>query len=167
MHIKLLFITFLIFGFNHSPVEKPQEDQNKTSHDKFITEMLKIVNQIRSEGCKCGRRNMPPAPPLQWNTKLEKAATAHAKDMNVNKFIGHRGSDRSKISERIDATGYNWRAVGENVSWGPKSVKGAVLGWKDSPNHCMTLMSSSYKEMGAANDGKFWVQNFGCKMDEY
>ena len=155
MHVKLLFIAFLIFGFNHSPDEKLQEIENKTNPDKFITEMLKIVNQIRSEGCNCGKRYMPAAPPLQWNTKLEKAATSHAKDMNANKFIGHRGSDRSKISERIYATGYDWRAVGENVSWGPRTVERAVLGWKDSPNHCITLMSSSYKEMGAANDGNF------------
>ena len=165
MHIKLLFLAFLIFGFNHSAYEHLQQNENKTKKDHFKTEMLEIVNQIRSEGCQCGKRYMPAVPPVQWNTKLEKAATSHVKDMNTNKFLGHKGSDRSKISERIDAAGYDWMAVGENVSWGPRSVEEAVLGWKDSAGHCMTLMSSSYKEIGAANDGKFWVQNFGQKME--
>jgi len=165
MHIKLLFLAFLIFGFNHSAYEKLQQNENKSNNDHFNIEMLEIVNQVRSEGCKCGRRYMPPVPPVQWNTKLEKAATSHVKDMNTNKFLGHKGSDRSKISERIDAAGYDWMAVGENVSWGPRSVKEAVLGWKDSAGHCMTLMSSSYNEMGAAKDGKFWVQNFAQKME--
>ena len=108
---------------------------------------------------------MPPAPPLRWNTKLERAAKSHAKDMNSNKFIGHRGSDGSKISDRIYAANYLWKAVGENVSWGHRTVESAVLGWKDSPSHCMTLMNSGYEEIGAANEGKFWVQDFGRKME--
>lgn len=166
MHNKLLLTAFLVFGVNLSADETVQQAENKTGSDDFKTEMLKHVNQIRSEGCKCGRRYMPPAPPLQWDSKLEKAATSHAKDMNTNKFIGHKGSDNSKTSERIYAAGYDWEAVAENVSWGPSTVKAAVLGWKNSPGHCINLMSFSYKEMGAAKDGKFWVQNFGQKMSE-
>ena len=162
MHIKLLFVAFLIAGFT-LPVDNPLA-QSSTTDDSFKTEMLNLVNQIRSEGCQCGKRYMPPAPPLQWNPSLEKAAIIHAKDMNTNKFIGHKGSDGSKIGERIDQAGYNWEAVGENVSWGSRTVKGAVNGWKESPSHCITMMSASYQEMGAANDGKFWVQDFGRQM---
>jgi uncharacterized protein YkwD len=160
---KLLLIAFLILGINLSAVENINQPANNDEY--FKTEMLKLVNQIRSEGCQCGKRYMPPAPPLVWNAKLAKAAKSHAKDMNTNKFIGHRGSNGSKISERISSADYKWRAVGENVSWGPRTVEGAVLGWKDSPSHCITLMSASYKEMGAASDGKFWVQDFGQKME--
>lgn len=160
---KLLLVSFLILGINLSAFESLIESSN--NDENFKTEMLRLVNQIRSEGCQCGRRYMPPAPPLEWNNKLTKAARLHAKDMNTEKFIGHRGSNGSKISERITATEYKWKAVGENVSWGPRTAEGAVLGWKDSPNHCLTLMSTSYKEMGAASDGKFWVQNFGQEME--
>jgi uncharacterized protein YkwD len=165
MHKKLLLVAFLVLGINLLANENSIQLENKTNDAVFKTEMLKLVNQIRSEGCRCGRRRMPPAPPLQWNNKLENAAKAHAKDMNYNKFFGHRGSDGSKIGERITAANYYWRAVGENVSWGYRTVERAVLGWKDSPSHCMTLMSPDYKEMGAANEGKFWVQEFGRKMD--
>ncbi len=159
---KLLLLAFLIFGIN-PPVDE-FSIQSANNDENFKVEMLKLVNQIRSEGCQCGKYYMPPAPPLQWNSKLEKAAKLHAKDMNANNFIGHRGSNGSKISDRIRSAGYYWGAVGENVSWGYKSLEGAVLGWKESPDHCVTLMSASYKDFGAAKEGIFWVQNFGRKM---
>jgi uncharacterized protein YkwD len=166
MYNKLLFIAFLILGLNLSADVNSQQLEKGNNAEAFKAEMLKLVNQTRSEGCQCGNRYMPPAPPLNWNNKLEKAAESHAKDMNSNKFIGHRGSNGSKIGDRIKANDYFWKAVGENVSWGPRTVEAAVAGWKDSPSHCITLMSPSYKEMGAANEGKFWVQDFGRKMEE-
>jgi uncharacterized protein YkwD len=165
MYNKLLLIAFLILGLNLSANDNLPLIENKNGDDTFKAEMLKMVNQIRSEGCHCGNRYMPPAPTLQWSTKLEKAAKSHAKDMNSNKFIGHRGSNGSKISDRIFANEYRWKAVGENVSWGARTVESAVLGWKDSKSHCITLMSAGYKEMGAANEGRFWVQNFGQQME--
>ena len=165
MQIKLFLIAFLLVGINPPADQNARQVENKKGNDTFRSEMLKLVNQIRSEGCQCGNRYMPPAPALQWNTNLAKAAKSHAIDMNTNKFIGHRGSNGSRIGDRIYAADYFWKAVGENVSWGARTVRGAVLGWKDSPSHCITMMSQSYKEIGAANDGKFWVQNFGRKID--
>lgn len=161
MHINLLFSALIVLGVNLSTDKFTRQSVAQNKDDQFKTEMLDLVNQIRSEGCYCGKKYMPPAPPLEWNNKLEKAAKAHALDMNSNKFIGHRGSDGSKIGDRIFAADYLWRAVGENVNWGARTVEGAVYGWKDSPSHCFNLMSTSYTEMGAANAGRFWVQNFG------
>jgi uncharacterized protein YkwD len=161
-----MLAVFLFFGFNHSTDENILQPKTKNSNDLFKTEMLDLVNQIRSEGCFCGKRYMPPAPALKWNSKLEKAAISHAKDMNSNKFIGHRGSDGSKIGDRISEASYSWKAIGENVNWGARSVEDAVLGWKGSTGHCINLMSTSFEEIGAANDGRFWVQNFGRKMEK-
>ena len=104
---------------------------------------------------------MKPVPPLKWNNQLEKAAKAHAEDMKRNNFFDHRGSNGSKFSERIEKTGYNWSSVGENIYWGDTSARKAFLGWKKSPSHCQTMMSGSYKEMGAASSGTYWVQDFG------
>jgi uncharacterized protein YkwD len=164
MFKKLLLVAFLVLGINLLANENSFLSESTANDAVFKSEMLKMVNQIRSQGCRCGNWIMPPVAPLQWNNKLEKAAKAHAKDMNSNKFFGHRGSDGSKIGERIAAADYYWKAVAENVSWGHRTIEGAVRGWKNSPSHCMTLMSPDYKEMGAANDGKFWVQEFGQKM---
>ena len=127
----------------------------------FRNEMLELVNEIRAEGCTCGDRVMPPAPPLKWNGKLAQAALGHAKDMDKNNFIGHKGSDGSKISDRVSRAKYAWRAVGENVSWNAPTVAGAVQGWKDSPGHCQNMMNKSFKEIGAAWEGAYMVQVFG------
>lgn len=104
---------------------------------------------------------MPPAPPVSWNEQLSKAAKRHAEDMDTHHFIGHIGHDGSKISERVARTQYPWRAIGENISWNANTIEQAILGWKDSPGHCVTMMSRSFKEMGAAHQGRYMVQVFG------
>ncbi|MBK9016185.1 MAG: CAP domain-containing protein [Saprospiraceae bacterium] len=53
--------------------------------------MLNDVNRLRAKGCHCGRKYMPPVKPLIWNTRLEKAALAHANDMERNEFFDHQG----------------------------------------------------------------------------
>ena len=127
-------------------------------------EMLRLVNDIRSKGCFCGNKKMSPAKPLRWNEKLAHAAQMHADDMQQNQFIGHRGSRGSRIGQRVSKAGYNWKSVAENVAWNIRTAKGAVLGWKNSPGHCRSMMGG-YTEMGAARQGRYWVQVFArpCK----
>ena len=144
----------------------------KQAHSSFVkhvpevwqAEMLRRVNALRGQGCRCGRKKMPPVKAVKWNDTLANAAFQHATDMNRNNFIGHRGSNGSRIGERVDRVGYNWQSVAENVAWNVRSVQGAVLGWQDSPGHCRTMMGG-YREMGAARVGSFWVQVFASPMD--
>ncbi len=123
-------------------------------------EMLRLVNQIRSEGCTCDQEAMPPAKPLKWNSQLAKAAQKHAEDMNHNNFIGHNGSNGSRIGQRVSRSGYEWKSVAENAAWNVRTVNGAVIGWKNSPGHCRSMMGG-YNDMGAAHVGRYWVQVFG------
>ncbi len=127
----------------------------------FQEEMLGEVNRLRTQGCRCGNRLMPPVPALQWNKALEKSALAHARDMYVNRFFDHDGSNGSDFSDRISRAGYRWSAVAENIGWGYDSVQEAVEGWRDSPLHCRALMSRDYTEIGVARAGAYWVQDFG------
>ena len=129
--------------------------------DLWKQDMLDQVNLLRSKGCHCGRKYMPPAPPLRWNGKLEKTASAHASDMERHHFIGHESSNGNSIGDRANQAGYRWMAVGENVAWGHESVSEVVLGWKSSPGHCRNMMSGGFSEMGAAKLDLFWVQVFG------
>jgi uncharacterized protein YkwD len=163
-HKTFAFSSFLLCCFLPS-LDAFQFEGNfsKTTNepDAWKVEMLQLVNKIRAEGCTCGRKKMPPAPPLRWNGKLEKAAQAHANDMARANYLGHRGSDGSKIGDRADRAGYDWMAVAENVSWGGSSAKDTFEGWKDSPGHCLNMMNAGYKEMGAARKGSYWAQLFG------
>lgn len=140
--------------FTESKIEEVVED-------KDTKELLKLVNQLRKKGCRCGRKRMKPAPILKVNNLLNQAALAHAKDMDSKNFFDHRGSNGSEISQRISKTGYDWQAVGENIFWGKVGIQEVFQGWKDSPSHCKNMMSKDFKEMGFGKVGDYWVQDLG------
>jgi len=133
------------------------------AQDTFRAEMLKEVNNVRREGCQCGDEYMPPVRPLYWNDKLEKAAKSHARDMYSNNFFNHEGSRGKTLKDRVNATGYKWSFIGENISWGYYSVKEVVQGWIDSPDHCRNMMHPEFMEMGAAREGTYWVLDLAEK----
>lgn len=134
--------------------------------DLWKQDLLDRVNLLRSMGCHCGRKYMPPVAPLRWNEKLEKAASAHASDMERNHFFDHKGSNGKTSADRASKAGYQWKLVGENIAWGYESAAEVVLGWKKSPGHCRNMMHGGYSEMGAGKLGAYWVQVFGTPMQQ-
>ncbi len=136
---------------------------SETGH--FRDDMLAMINSLREQGCKCGRKKMPPVPPLKWNSLLEKAAIGHAKDMAANEHFDHVGTDGSQIDTRIAKTGYKWMQIGENIAWGYDNITSTMIGWIKSPSHCQQLMSNKVTEVGAARNGKYWVQDFGKQQN--
>ncbi|MBB6131146.1 CAP domain-containing protein [Mucilaginibacter lappiensis] len=125
------------------------------------TGMLAAVNKLREAGCKCGQDTMPPAPLLRWNDTLAIAANVHAKDMFYNNYFSHTDPDGSVPIQRAKAVGYTGGSVLENIANGYNSLTDVILAWKNSEDHCKSMMDSSYKEMGAARANEYWVQEFG------
>lgn len=120
--------------------------------------LLQLVNDNRSKGCNCGDTFMAPAPPITWNTALERAAWLHSKDMNEDNYFSHYDSTGADGGKRITSMGYFWRAWGENIALGVLTEKTVVDGWFKSPTHCKVLMNSTFKEMGVAKVDNFWTQ---------
>ena len=127
----------------------------------FRADMLAAVNLVRSKGCRCGGQTMPAVSPVRWNSQLEAAAIRHAKDMAAHNHFDHIGTDGSEVDNRVEAAGYKWMQVGENIAWGYFKLPDVMAGWIKSPSHCMQLMSAKVDEIGAAKNGKYWVQDFG------
>jgi uncharacterized protein YkwD len=127
-------------------------------------EMLKRVNEARSESRLCGQERQEATHEVGWDKKLTRAAKKHANDMEENQFFDHTGSDGSTVVLRVEREEYIWRAVGENVAQGPRTVSDAMKGWLESPGHCRNIMNPDFREMGAAvsDDGKYWVQVFAA-----
>lgn len=123
--------------------------------------ILQLVNSTRKSGCQCGDTWYPSAPPLAWNDLLEKAALVHSADMYANNYFNHQAADGSKAGDRIEAVGYRWKSYGENIAMGYRTEKEVVAGWLKSPGHCKNIMGKGYKEMGVAQVGGYWTQNFG------
>ncbi|MFG6666876.1 CAP domain-containing protein [Halomonas sp. HNIBRBA4712] len=131
-------------------------------------EMLRLVNEARSQARQCGTEYFPPAQSLSWNCQLEVAAEGHAKDMAEYEYFSHTGLDGSKIQNRAEATGYAWRALGENIAAGQRTSSSVVLAWLESPSHCRNIMLDAFTEMGMAKADNsesryntYWAQAFG------
>jgi uncharacterized protein YkwD len=164
----ILFSLLLIASFTACEVEEftpsvKEQDlvEEKSDAPGDMTQMISLVNRLRSEGCQCGSNYMPPVAPLSWDGDLEQAALRHALDMQTNDFFDHTGSDGTSVSDRVSATGYQWQTVGENIAWGYRSIDAVFAGWKDSPGHCRNMMNANFREIGSARVGNYWVQAFG------
>lgn len=125
--------------------------------------LLRLVNDIRKKGCNCGDTFMPPVPAVSWNNQLARAAFGHSSDMDKKDYFSHTAPDGSDPGTRLEAAGYKWKAYGENIAYNYTDEEAVVEGWLKSVNHCKTIMSSKFKEMGAGRSGVYWTQDFGRK----
>jgi len=111
---------------------------------------LRLINQARSVGRYCGAKYYVAAKPIRWNRKLTLAAKRHSDDMAGHNFFSHKGFDGSQVSVRTARLGYRWGHIAENIHAGSNTTAKAVADLIKSPGHCENIMSSNYKEMGAA-----------------
>lgn len=189
--IRYVTLFYIIVGFisyfssyganiNQKPTEK-NKSSNSESIAKNLTKnnsqkdysapldykitALNLINDVRSKGVSCGDRYFPSTAPLKLNTLLDNAALVHAINMAEMNFFSHTDLSGKGPSFRVDAQGYRWSAVGENIAAGHTSISEAVKGWVKSPGHCSNLMDSRFTEMGIgnasngrANSKIYWVQ---------
>ena len=133
--------------------------------------MLDLVNQARAQARDCGTVSFTAAEPLSWNCQLMEAAKIHSIDMADNDFFSHSGSDGLQVNDRVTETGYDWRAVGENIAAGYPNEAAAVAALLDSPGHCENIMNPAYKEFGSAAEftnrrvfPSYWTQVFATEF---
>jgi len=132
----------------------------------FQAAMVAEVNRRRASAQSCGSRgNFAAAGNLRWNDALFNAAAVHANDMVANNFFSHTGSNGSTISDRINAIGYAWASVGENIAAGQPTVTRVVDAWMGSDGHCANLMNPVMEEFAVAcvynttNRSNYWVMD--------
>lgn len=125
--------------------------------------LLRLVNNARAKGCRCGGKYYKPTGALTWNNKLESAAKKHSNYMKRRGVMSHTGKGGSDAGRRMSAEGYSWRTYGENVAMGYPNEEAVVKGWLKSKGHCKNIMNPDFKEMGVASSGTYWTQVFGTK----
>jgi uncharacterized protein YkwD len=117
----------------------------------FTASLLARVNQARAAGANCGSEGVFAATgPVTWNNVLTQAATGHSQDMATNNYFSHTSLDGRTLSQRVDATGYHWSMLGENIAAGQIGVDAVVNAWMGSPGHCANIMRPELTEMGVA-----------------
>jgi uncharacterized protein YkwD len=122
-----------------------EEQRKPLSPD--AADILQRVNAYRAAGATCGSRRMEPAPPLEWNEALQRAADVQVRDIAPRASVSHTGSDGSDVGTRVSRQGYEWSTVGENAAEGRNSVAYTLQQWMDSPGHCSNMMGASFQHV--------------------
>ena len=79
---------------------------------------------------------------------LTQSAEVQSQDMVTNNFFSHTGSNGSTLSSRVNATGYAWSSLGENIAAGYPGLEAVLTGWMASDGHCANLMNPNFNQIG-------------------
>ncbi len=146
----------------------PAEASETCRLSDFAASALGRINQLRAAGASCGSRGaFAPALPLRWNSLLTQAAASHSADMAAKDYFSHTSADGRTLTDRVDATGYAWSSLGENIAAGYATVDSVIDGWMHSDGHCANLMNPGFDEVGLAcvagasgsRYGHYWTQD--------
>ncbi len=96
-------------------------------------------------------------PPLSENARLAAAAQSHADDMVRQAYFSHTGADGSSVGQRVDARGYSWCWVGENIAAGDRTDAAVFGSWMNSPGHRRNMLDRQAVEYGLGRSGNTWV----------
>jgi uncharacterized protein YkwD len=132
----------------------------------------KLVQLINLERQKQG------LPPLNFSSKLFQAAKTHNELMNnCANLHGKTACFKHQVTQlgelplmdRIKATGYNPKSVGEIIGWGYKTPEDMVKGWMASTGHRGNILTTERVDIGCnflnAGSGDYrkmwWTCDFG------
>lgn len=124
--------------------------------DAARKDVVDLVNAERAKN-RCGA--------LKANAKLQEAAQAHTDDMAARNYFDHNSPDGKSARDRINATGYTWSRIGENIARGQQDAAAVVTAWMNSPGHRANILNCDFTEIGVGvkfgSGGPWWTQNFG------
>jgi uncharacterized protein YkwD len=102
--------------------------------------------------------------PMRYNERLALAARRHSEDQARQDRATHTGSDGSTLASRIDAVGYGWSSLAENVATGYPDAQSVMAGWMASDGHSRNILSVNVDigvGLAYGADGRpYWTQVF-------
>jgi uncharacterized protein YkwD len=120
-----------------------------------VAEVLRLVNVERATaGCRA----------LTVDSRLARAANAHSADMAANNYFSHTGRNGSSVASRVEAAGYTWSRVGENIAKGQPTPAAVMQAWMNSSGHRANILNCSFRNIGIglayAGRSPVWTQDF-------
>lgn len=107
-------------------------------------------------------------PALRTSTKLMEAARIHAEQMASAQRAVHTisGARYPTMQDRINAVGYAYMQIAENVAWNQRGAQEVVASWMSSSGHRANILDPGLTEIGAAmarssRGEPYWIQVFG------
>jgi uncharacterized protein YkwD len=131
------------------PKFQPTEDEQR---------ILELTNQARQKEKRA---------PLKPNALLGAVARAHSENMARQGKMEHV-LDGKNPAQRVEAAGYDYASVGENIAYGTVPVEKIFHSWMESPHHKENILKGGYQEIGigAFRDAKgvvYYTQVFGTR----
>ncbi|MEU8534698.1 CAP domain-containing protein [Streptomyces parvulus] len=119
-------------------------------------QVLALVNEERAAaGCS----------PVTANDRLTRAADDYSDVMASSGVMSHTGPDGSTMASRVEAAGYQWSTLGENIARGQADAASVMDSWMNSEGHRANILNCSFKELGVGvhfgDGGPWWTQDFG------
>ena len=135
----------------------------------FAVRVVELVNEARATGAACGAHKFGGTGPVRLSASLSSVARGHALDMAKKQYFEHKDLAGRTPADRVRASGYREKRVGENIAFGPSSPTEVVRGWLASPGHCENIMDPRFAETGigyasghaprrASGVALYWVQ---------
>jgi len=126
-----------------APTATPDGACSPGGNSGFEATLLDLINT---------ERESQDLAPYSAQGQLQAAARGHAADMACNHFFSHTGSDGSNVGQRVNAQGYDWSWVGENIlatgNTSSSAPQQAFDWWMNSAPHRANLLSPNYTEIG-------------------
>ena len=120
-----------------------------------------MLERINTERAKNG------ISPVHLHTKLSNAAQIRAKEI-IQKFDHIRPDGSSCFTVLSEAEIIFYRAVGENIAAGQRTVTEVMDAWMNSPGHRANILNEGFDSVGigyVSQGGKqYWVQMFGAEL---
>ena len=142
-----------------------QGDSFFMASNKFANRLLELVNEERQDAG---------LDTLEIDNQLNQAARRHNQEMVKQDRMAHHFPGQANLGERVSSTGYDWKAVGENIAAGYQTAEAVFEGWMGSSGHRQNILNPNYTEMGIAyanapdnRTGDFdiyWTQVFGAEL---
>jgi uncharacterized protein YkwD len=102
-------------------------------------------------------------PLLAENRSLDVSAQGWTQAMASSGNFSHFGAD-SNPATRIQAAGYDWMAVGENIAAGFRTPAAVVDAWMHSAGHCRNILDPNFVNIGTGIVGTEFTQDFGTPL---
>jgi len=165
--MKRVWLTVLLLASGNAHAYGEKVDTYPSIEERQIhlfTDMLRVDPMAFWSG----EGEYSPVRPLVYNLDLNRAAFAHAFDMNVNDCFQHESCDGTSMQDRVEQYYTGYVSLGENIALGYESSYRAVFnGWLFSDGHRANMLNAAFNELGAGYDedgsvdGRWYVQDFG------
>ncbi len=124
-----------------------------TSVSNFETEVVRLVNQIRSQnGLK----------PLTQDWQLSRVARVKSQDMADKNYFSHTSPTYGSPFDMMKSFGISYKTAAENIAMGQKTPQAVVNAWMNSSGHRKNILNPSFTTIGVGYvaKGNIWTQMF-------